>query len=172
MATSAQEPVDRLLALLPELAAALRRSAPHRAAQAVMPGVDLTPRQMAAVMRLAQDGPQSMSALAAGLGIGRAAASELVRSICEKGLAQRTRDAADGRRIVVELDPVAARHAREVTRGIKTDLLAALARHPAVRPDDLSDFLSDLIATLRPKPSRRGPGPASAARASTPTPRS
>lgn len=156
---SAPEPVDRLLTLLPELTAALRRTAPHRAAQAMLPGVTLTPRQMAAVMRLALHGPQSMSRLASGLGIGRAAASELVQSICEKGLAQRSRDAADGRRILVDLDPAAAGQAREVTRRLRADLLAALARHPSIRPDDLAAFLGDLIATLRPETSRPDPGP-------------
>lgn len=158
MTTQVGTSIDRLLKLLPELAAALREAAPHQAARDLLPGVSLTSRQMAALIQLRQAGEQTMSEFAAGMATGRAAATELVERLEEKGLVVRTQADADRRLTLVRLSPAAAVAAGDVVARRRADLAAVLSRHPDVDPVALFELLSDLarsLASVGPDSQRR-----------------
>jgi DNA-binding MarR family transcriptional regulator len=98
----AERPADTTAALtrlLPELAVALYESAPQHSRLRPEADPPLTGRQTEAVVFLAHHGRATMGELAAGLGISRGAASELVGRLVDKGVVRREPDSAD-RRVV------------------------------------------------------------------------
>lgn len=139
---------DQIVKMLPDLSAALRGSIQHRRMVARRPGMSLTPHQMAALVQLDR-GPQTMGEFATGMQIGRAAATELIERLEEKGLATRERGRDDRRVIVVRISGEAAADAREVIGRRRRDVDRALAAVPNVDPGVLATFLRTLIAGLR-----------------------
>jgi len=104
MAKRHADATDALVSLLPELAVAIYESGPHAEGH-LATGERLTTRQMRAVLFLARHAPSTMSDLATGLDIGRAAASEMVDRLVEKGVALRETDPDDRRVVRVRLAP-------------------------------------------------------------------
>jgi DNA-binding MarR family transcriptional regulator len=143
-----------LVQLLPELVVNLYESAPHARARRDAPAGALTGRQMKAVVFLAHRGKVTMGALADGLDISRAAASELVTRLIEKGVVTRMHDPADRRVVSVRLSPHAERLAADVFAQWSAQIAAAFALHPDLDPDTLVAFLRTLIAHLK---GRSGP---------------
>lgn len=144
----------RLAQLLPELAVALYESAPqHAEARRAATSEPLTGRQMEAVVFLAPRRRVTMSAFAGGLEISRAAASELVARLLEKGVIRREADPDDRRIVYVRLADRAERYAGEVHEQWRRQLDAVFARFPDIDPDTLVAFLRDLILQLKGRPS-------------------
>ena len=110
MAKRHADATDALVSLLPELAVAIYESGPHAEGH-LATGERLTTRQMRAVLFLARHAPSTMSDLATGLDIGRAAASEMVDRLVEKGVALRETDPDDRRVVRVRLAPWACAYA-------------------------------------------------------------
>ena len=138
-----------LLKVLPELAVALHNAAPH-AQMRVDPQVGrLTPRQMAALVHLATYGRQTMSELASGLGIGRAAASEMVERLSEKAVVVREADPDDRRIVYVGLASGAKRLVDRVVDGLHTEVEAAFAQFPSLDKATLVAFLAALTERLK-----------------------
>lgn len=141
---------SRLAMLLPELAVALYDSTPHH--REVRPDPDLAPltgRQMQAVMFLAHRGAVTMSEFSAGLEISRAAASELVARLLEKGVVRRQADPGDRRVVRVQLAGAAEAMAEGALATWRARLATVAARFPDVDPAALVAFLSALIAELK-----------------------
>ena len=69
--------------------------------------VELTMRQLQAVLALAGIGPIASGLLARELGIGLPAASQLVDRLVEQGQVERREDPADRRRTIISLTPAA-----------------------------------------------------------------
>ena len=141
-----------LVQLLPELVAALYESAPHARARRNAPTERLTGRQMKAVVFLAHRGEITMGALADGLEIGRAAASELVARLVEKGVVRRAPSPADRRLVTVALSAHAEGLAADVFAEWSAQIAAAFALHPGIDPDTLVAFLRDLTLQLKGRP--------------------
>ena len=142
-----------LVQLLPELVVTLYESAPHARARRGAPAQRLTGRQMKAVVFLAHRGRVTMGELADGLEIGRAAASELVARLVEKGVARRAPDPADRRVVTVTLSAHAESLAADVFAQWSAQIAAAFALHPGIDPDTLVAFLRTVIAHLKGRPS-------------------
>jgi DNA-binding MarR family transcriptional regulator len=138
-----------LARLVPELVVALYESAPHARARRSGPAERLTSRQMKAVVFLAHRGSITMGELAAGLAIGRAAASELVTRLVDKGVVRRAHDPADRRVVTVTLSARAEGLAADVFAQWSAQIAAAFASHPDIDPDALVAFLRTVIASLR-----------------------
>lgn len=66
-------------------------------------GSDVTPRMLGLLRHLDEGGPLTVGEQAVHLGIGRAAASELIDRLESKGLVERMRDQRDQRRVFVWL---------------------------------------------------------------------
>jgi DNA-binding MarR family transcriptional regulator len=149
-ATTETDVTARLARLLPELAVALYDSAPHHGeARRDLEAGRLTGRQMEAVLFLAHRGAVTMGEFSAGLEISRAAASELVTRLLEKGVVRREADDADRRVVRVRLAGAAeamADHALELWRA---RLASVFARYPDVEPGTLVAFLGALIHELK-----------------------
>jgi DNA-binding MarR family transcriptional regulator len=143
--------VDDLLTLLPELAAALRDAGPHADARDRLPGPALTPRQMAAMVQLHVSVEQTMSDFAAGMGVSRATATEMIERLEDRGLVVRRHDEDDRRVIVVRLSEAAEAEASAVVGRRRYDLERALARVPGVEPETLVAFLRQLLDQLSRK---------------------
>ena len=142
-----------LARLLSELAVALYESAPHDRARTRAAGSDtLTGRQMEAVVFLSHRRSATMGEFADGLGISRAAASELVTRLAEKGVVAREADPADRRVVSIRLAGSAEKVANDVLGGWRTHLDAVFARYPDIDPDTLIAFLSALIDRLKGRP--------------------
>jgi len=145
-----EDTTARLARLLPELAVALYQSAPHhtgvhRAATAE----PLTGRQMEAVVLIAHRRRVSMGEFADGLEISRAAASELVARLLEKGVVRREADPADRRVVYVRLAGRAEGYAAAMHDEWRRHVDAVFARFPGIDPDTLIDFLGALIDRLK-----------------------
>lgn len=139
-----------LARLLPELAVALYETSPHhREGHPAAAGEPLTVRQMEAVVFLAARDAAAMGELAAGLGVSRAAATELVDRLVAKGVATREAHPADRRVVLVRLSPPARRLARAQLRDWQRRLEAVCARHPQVDPDTLVAFVRDLVTEIK-----------------------
>lgn len=134
-----------LARLLPELAVALYESAPHDVARQ-RTGERLTARQMRAVLHLARREPLTMSALAAGLGISRAAATEMVARLVGKGVVRREADPTDRRVVRVRLAPRARADADAALHAWSERIRGALAASPGLEPQALVAFLRTLAA--------------------------
>ena len=141
-----------LIQLLPELVVTLYQSAPHARARRGAPAARLTGRQMKAVVFLAHRGPVTMGEFAAGLEIGRAAASELAARLVEKGVVRRAHDPADRRVVTVTLSARAEGLAADVFAEWSAQIAAAFALHPGIDPDTLVAFLRTVIAHLKGRP--------------------
>jgi DNA-binding MarR family transcriptional regulator len=151
----AEGPADttaELTRLLPELAVALYESAPQHARLRPETDPPLTGRQMEAVVFLAHHGRATMGELAAGLGISRGAASELVGRLVDKGVVRREPDAADRRVVHVCLAGRAEALANETRARWRAELDAVFARFPGIDPEDLVAFLRTLIRQLKGRP--------------------
>jgi DNA-binding MarR family transcriptional regulator len=144
----------QLVQLLPELAVTLYESGPHDEVRGHAQGEPLTGRQMMAVVFLAHRGRVTMGELADGLEIGRAAASELVTRLVQKGVVKRAHDPADRRVVTVTLSARAESLAADVSAQWSMQIAAAFARHPDIDPDTLVAFLRTVIAHLK---GRSGP---------------
>lgn len=139
-----------LARLLPELAVALYESSPHhRDGHPAAAGEPLTARQMEAVVLLAGREGATMGELAAGLGVSRAAATELVDRLVAKGVAVRDGDPGDRRRVLVRLSPPAQRLARAQLDDWQQRLTTVCARHPQIDPDTLVALVRDLVNELK-----------------------
>ena len=126
----------QLAQLLPELAVALYESAPHHEA----------------VVFLAHRGEVTMGEFAAGLEISRAAASELVARLLDKGVILRETGAGDRRVVRVRLAGRAEGYADDMLRQWRAQLTKVFARFPDIDPDILVAFLRDLIVQLKGQP--------------------
>lgn len=149
------DPTTALASLLPQIAVAMFESGPHDAAGRApderpparrAPGERLTARQMRAVLCLAAGEPRTMGDVAAGLHISRAAATEMVERLVEKGVAVRDGDPADRRVVRVRLAPWARAYADRARDAWRARIAAALALHPGLDPDALVSFLHTLAA--------------------------
>jgi len=149
MVAEVSDPAGTLVALLSELAVAVYDSPPHREAVRRAAGHELTSRQMAAVVALARRPGATMSELAAALGVGRAAASELVERLVQKGVVRRTQDAADRRAVRLDLSPRARALADAMQAGWRAEVEAAFADAPRLDPSALTAFLEDLLRRMK-----------------------
>lgn len=149
VAAVADDAVDRLLALLPLLGAALRDAEPHPRVRDRLGGAPLTPRQVSALVQLELAGSRSMSDFAAGMHVSPPAATEMVERLEERGLLVREHDRADRRVITVRLSRAAAAEARAVLARRRRDLQRALQRVPEVPPAVVLAFMTALIEELR-----------------------
>jgi DNA-binding MarR family transcriptional regulator len=138
-----------LAALLPELGVALYESAPHRHGRARPLPRALTGRQMEAVIFLAHRDAVTMGEFADGLGTSRAAASELVARLLQKGVIRRDADPRDRRVVRVRLAGRAEGYASDVLTQWGERLGSVFARFPELDPDTLLAFLRALIDELK-----------------------
>jgi DNA-binding MarR family transcriptional regulator len=113
-----------------------------------LPGAVPTPRQMAALVQLHLEGRQTMSDFAAGMGVSRATATEMIERLEDRGLVVRRHDEADRRVIVVRLSEAAEAEASAVVGRRRYDLERALARVTGVEPETLVAFLRELLDQL------------------------
>ena len=144
------DPAVELLKILPELAVALYRAAPHDEIHAAPPGAAaVTPRQMEAMIQLADRGRQTMSELADGLAVSKAAAGEMVERLVAKGLVRRDVSPTDRRVVTVEITAAAAPHVGAALARWRGRLQAVFARFPGVEPATLIAFLAALTAELQ-----------------------
>ena len=150
--TPSSDVTSELVQLLPELAVALYEAGPHKEARLYAESEPLTGRQMKAVVFLAHRGRVTMSELADGLEIGRAAASELVARLAEKNVVGREDDPDDRRVVHVRLAGPAAGYADSLLALWRDQLEAAFARFPSIDPDTLIAFLRDLTLQLKGRP--------------------
>lgn len=142
--------VAELARLLPELAVVLYESSPHHREGRPRPAAGpLTARQMEAVVFLAGRETATMGELAAGIGITRAAATELVDRLAAKGVAVRVPDPYDRRVVQVRLSPPARRLARAQLGEWQRRLAAVCERHPQVDPETMVAFVRDLVTELK-----------------------
>jgi len=139
---------DQLLALLPSLVAAARDSGPHLAARQRLPGARLTPRQMSACVQLQLAGRQTMGEFAAGMGVSRATATEMIERLEERGLAVREHDESDRRVIVARLSDAAAAEASAVIGRRRQDVEEALRSFPGTPPKEFIAFVRTLTELL------------------------
>jgi len=149
MVPELDDPATALVSLLPELAVAVYESAPHWDAVRRAAGHELTARQMAAVVALARRPGASMTELAAALGVGRAAASELVERLVQKAVVQRVPDAADRRAVRLDLSPRARALAEAMQAGWRTEVEAAFDDVAGLDPSALIAFLDTLLDRLK-----------------------
>lgn len=126
----------------------LYESAPHARARRSALGAGLTGRQMKAVVFLAHRGRVTMGEFADGLEIGRAAASELVTRLVEKGVVMRAHDPADRRVVTVTLSALAEGLAADVFAQWSNQFAATFVRYPEIDPETLVAFLRTLIKQL------------------------
>jgi DNA-binding MarR family transcriptional regulator len=95
-----------------------------------------------------------MSEFAAGLEISRAAASELVTRLLEKGVVRRDADDTDRRVVRVRLAGSAEGYASHILAEWSRRLGAVFARFPELDPETLTAFLRALIDELKGRTAR------------------
>ena len=100
-------------------------------------------------MFLAHHGKATMSECAAGLGTGRASATELVARLIDKGVVRREPDASDRRRVLISLDGPAERYAAGMLALWRDRLQATFAQYQDVDPATLVAFLQTLTRNLK-----------------------
>jgi DNA-binding MarR family transcriptional regulator len=145
-----QDVTDELARLLPELAVALYESTPHakhggRAASSVQ----LTGRQLEAVVFLSHHRCVTMREFADGLEISPAAATELAARLTEKGVVRREADPDDRRIVLLRLAGDAEQYAERMHDEWQRHVEVVFARHPGIDPDALIACLVDLIDHLK-----------------------
>jgi DNA-binding MarR family transcriptional regulator len=113
-------------------------------------GSDLTPRMLAVVQHLASSGPLTVGELATHLGLSKAATTELVDRVEERGLIDRMRDDRDRRRVFLWLTETGRDQARQLSathaRVLEENVLLAAVRRMA--PGDRDGLIRGLHALL------------------------
>jgi DNA-binding MarR family transcriptional regulator len=115
-------------------------------------GGDLTPRMLAVVQHLAASGPLTVGELATHLRLSKAAATELVNRVEERGLIDRLRDDRDRRRVFVWLTDKGRDRASAHAQVLADDELRIAVRRmsPTARTRLISGLRALLAAADRP----------------------
>ncbi|MBO3749606.1 MarR family transcriptional regulator [Streptosporangiaceae bacterium NEAU-GS5] len=108
-------------------------------------GTDLTPRMLSVLRHLQTAGPLTVGELAEHLGLSRAAATELVDRIEERGMVARIRDERDRRRVFVWTTEEG--RAAVSIRVLEDDLLAKAVHE--MTPEERQGLVDGLRALLR-----------------------
>jgi DNA-binding MarR family transcriptional regulator len=110
-------------------------------------GSDVTPRMLGLLRHLEGSGPLTVGEQAVHLGIGRAAASELIDRLESKGLVERMRDQRDQRRVFVWLTDEGRRRVASLAGSVlDPPFLHAVA---AISPEQRRHIIDGLEALLR-----------------------
>jgi len=110
-------------------------------------GSDVTPRMLGLLRHLERAGPLTVGEQARHLGIGRAAASELIDRLEGKGLVARMRDERDQRRVFVWLTDEGTRRVASLAGSVlDPPFLQAVA---AIAPEQRQQIIDGLGALLR-----------------------
>jgi len=110
-------------------------------------GSDVTPRMLGLLRHLEGSGPLTVGEQAVHLGIGRAAASELIDRLEGKGLVERMRDQRDQRRVFVWLTEEGHRRVASLAGSVlDPPFLRAVA---AISPEQRRQIIDGLEALLR-----------------------
>ena len=91
---------------------------------------ELTLTQAKAISLLYHHGDQTVTEVASGLAIRLPAASELIDRLEDRGLVERTQDAADRRRMIIGLTPKSLAFARRIHDLRRAQVRDALSRMP------------------------------------------
>jgi DNA-binding MarR family transcriptional regulator len=114
-------------------------------------GSDVTPRMLGLLRHLEQAGPLTVGEQASHLGIGRAAASELIDRLEGKGLVARMRDARDQRRVFVWLTEEGRRRVASLAgSALDPPFLQAVAAIPPDQRQQIIDGLGALLSAVGP----------------------
>jgi DNA-binding MarR family transcriptional regulator len=108
-------------------------------------GTDLTPRMLSVLRHLQTAGPLTVGELAEHLGLSRAATTELVDRIEERGMVARIRDERDRRRVFVWTTEEG--RAAVSIRVLEDDLLAKAVQK--MTPEERQGLVEGLRALLR-----------------------
>lgn len=109
-------------------------------------GSDVTPRMLALLHHLASSGPLGLGEVVEHMRLSKAAVTELVNRIEERGLVERMRDDRDRRRVFVWLTPEGQRRTRQHPRVLEESLLErALAGMRAADRDALVKGMRALL---------------------------
>jgi DNA-binding MarR family transcriptional regulator len=116
--------------------------------------LELTMRQLQAVLVLGRSGRLASGFLARELGIGLPAASQLVDRLVEQGQVERREDPADRRRTIVSLTPAAESMVAHLLEGSREVLESWMRR---LTPEDLDRLARGLaalaeVAAAQPRP--------------------
>jgi homoprotocatechuate degradation regulator HpaR len=111
---------------------------------------DVTEQQWRAIRILGEAGPLDAAELSERCCILAQSMTRIVRGLQQRGLLTRKRDAGDGRRLLLELTPLARRLLREVTPKSRRIYRELEARYGARRLELLLEMLDELAAT-RPR---------------------
>jgi DNA-binding MarR family transcriptional regulator len=114
-------------------------------------GSDVTPRMLGLLRHLEQAGPLTVGEQANHLGIGRAAASELIDRLEGKGLVARMRDDRDQRRVFVWLTDEGRRRVASLAGSVlDPPFLQAVAAITAEQRQQIIDGLGALLRAAGP----------------------
>ncbi|MBL8679643.1 MAG: winged helix-turn-helix transcriptional regulator [Myxococcales bacterium] len=141
--THSDSVADRVAVALAKVGLAMKNA---QLAQAQEGGLSATQQQILAI--LAARGAQRPSAIAQRLGVTAATVSDSIKSLCEKGLAERDRDPDDARAQRVALTPKGRRRA-ESAMGWPDFLVGAIDKLSADKQEAFLAGLIELIATLQ-----------------------
>jgi DNA-binding MarR family transcriptional regulator len=94
------------------------------------------------------DGPLTLTALAAHAHIDTAAASRQLRQLEDRGLVTRARDAADGRAVQLSLTTSGRRQARKLVEFRRDHLRRAVTPWPIKKRRQLAKLLDELVESL------------------------
>jgi DNA-binding MarR family transcriptional regulator len=145
------EEVDRLL---PEVCKSL-----HAAVAAHPAAARRTIPQIRALAFLYHHAPATVGEVAAGVGVGMPAASELIDRLVEEGLVERSANPADRRQVLLRLTPRAREHGDRLHALRRAQIRAALDRlAPEERPY-LLRAIQALAEALRETPAVADPTP-------------
>jgi DNA-binding MarR family transcriptional regulator len=124
----------RLIRVFPRVVRGMRRYQDQTTPQTAAP---LGPRHVAALEQL-RDGPLSVGALAAGLGLTLSTVSGVIADLDQAGFVERAADRTDRRRTIVEIRPAARPAVLRWLDGAAAPLARVLDR---LAPDERSAFL-------------------------------
>ena len=141
------DPIMELVRLLPDFVATLYAAAHTTTPPAA--GVALTSSQMRALVYLAHHPETTMGSLADALGSGRAATTELVTRLEEKGLVWREHDPDDRRVVVVRLMGNGGTCADAVVARWRDHIAQTMAQFPDIEPGRLAALLRALMQQRR-----------------------
>jgi DNA-binding MarR family transcriptional regulator len=110
----------------------------------------LTGPQVKALIFLYDNGECSMTELAAGLAVSLPSASELVDRLIDRGLVDRVPDAADRRRVKIDLTEPAIAYGRRIHDLRRAQARAALGAMPVEERDCFLRSIRALAAALQP----------------------
>jgi len=136
--------VMELVRMLPDLAVTLYQAVPHDH-HGLPVAAALTSGQMRAVVHLAHHGRMTMGEFAGGLSISRAAATELIARLSQKGFVRREHDDADRRIVLVSLAGRAEGYADTMLTEWRENVEATLMSYPEIDPATLVAFLRALV---------------------------